>query len=1060
MRKTRDSAVNPAWFPWPNKVVCVLDILRNLPRSLLSDTQMEIITWGMMNLGIDDLPSISSLKDTFGGLQQRYGIRTTRREGALGHVYYTNSLADQICQEFSNPRVVSHLCAYPEDAGNKLEQAWQADRWLKEIEPALTTPMIRAHGHDFYIFEPTKLNDGRIVLPTRWFFRTKHENGKAVRHFFGQACKLEPVVTDQGPSGYIAVEHETLEIDARDLLFPFPRLVDTFHLDHLPDPRVMLGLCTVKEAGQGVLPWTHTQDPSLGNDWRVKSKGHRVEAMMMWLYCDDTSGNLSKKWNKHNSFLWTPAGLPRDMAQKQYNVHFLATSNIAPPLEMLDGVAADLEAAQRDGIWAWDVAAQELVLVFPIVLALLGDNPMQSEFACHIGLRGKFFCRACWVKGRDADDENGTVPQRTIIPDMSPVPRIGMMSGQLLPPKKRKARGLETLQQLADRARRFLAPTAMRNGEDTQRKLRSIFKTVQRVGGMSQAAKLHTAYGVKDTYQDSFIDRIATLTRKLTGSMASRQKKVDDLVATFPMDTLSPVWRIKGLDPHLDTPVEILHVVLLGFVKYFWRDAIARQNTDQKAVLIARLCSLNVSGLGSSKLVGQTLVQYSGSLTGRDFRVIAQVAPFVLYDLVPRECFDAWLALSQLVPLVWQPSIQNLEQHLVELNHRIKHFLLCTVKWTPRWFNKPKFHIIQHLAFHIRRFGPAILFATESFESFNGVIRDHSVHSNRHAPSRDIALGFGHYSRVRHLMSGGVVLSREPGESVQGSRHSRGGLSPPVNHRGLGMDPRVWCMAGPDALALVCTSGVRVNFVARQLGLSDPVHLPDSIPNPHLHQYLTCSSVTGHNGERVEVYSWVLTQKTRSPDSPIRVARVVEILQVYGTSQQLNGCADLILVLFHDVSQLAPTYMLPSLVPQEWGLISAKDLLCPVNVQHNCAMHKCDTSAQIPVRQENELTTTTRRAVCHKGRLDYVLNVGQLHDACHMTSFRVAPPFIDEDTAILTGAAREIDSRKRDDTSTAVLLGHGALRGRARASRSNGTATGLSSDIMQGSLRGSTSTSA
>jgi hypothetical protein len=34
-------------------------------------------------------------------------------------------------------------------------------------------------------------------------------------------------------------------------------------------------------------------------------------------------------------------------------------------------------------------------------VALLGDNPMQSEFACHIGLMGKFFCRMCWVKGFD-----------------------------------------------------------------------------------------------------------------------------------------------------------------------------------------------------------------------------------------------------------------------------------------------------------------------------------------------------------------------------------------------------------------------------------------------------------------------------------------------------------------------------------------------------------------------------------------------------------------------------------------------------------------------------------
>ena len=49
----------------------------------------------------------------------------------------------------------------------------------------------------------------------------------------------------------------------------------------------------------------------------------------MWLYCDDTSGNLSKKWNKHNSILFTAAGLPNDQAHLEYNVHFLATSNIA-----------------------------------------------------------------------------------------------------------------------------------------------------------------------------------------------------------------------------------------------------------------------------------------------------------------------------------------------------------------------------------------------------------------------------------------------------------------------------------------------------------------------------------------------------------------------------------------------------------------------------------------------------------------------------------------------------------------------------------------------------------
>lgn len=116
------------------------------------------------------------------------------------------------------------------------------------------------------------------------------------------------------------------------------------------------------------------------------------------------------------------------------------------------------------------------------------------------------------------------------------------------------------------------------------------------------------------------------------------------------------------MDPHQDTPVEVLHVVLLGFIKYFWRDLITNQiKADQKPLLIQRLNSYDVSGLGISKIGGETLVNYSGSLTGRDFRTISQVTPFVIYDLVPPDVFEAWLSLSKLVPLIYQPTIENID---------------------------------------------------------------------------------------------------------------------------------------------------------------------------------------------------------------------------------------------------------------------------------------------------------------------------------------------------------------------------------------------------------------
>ena len=120
-----------------------------------------------------------------------------------------------------------------------------------------------------------------------------------------------------------------------------------------------------------------------------------------------------------------------------------------------------------------------------------------------------------------------------------------------------------------------------------------------------------------------------------------------------------------GLNPHTDTPVEVLHTVLLGFVKYFWRDVIQHQlknNGTKKELLATRLTDLDVSGLGVSKLAGRTLVQYAGSLTGRDFRIIAQVAPFVLHDLVSTFCYETWLALSNLVPLIWQPKIPDIKR--------------------------------------------------------------------------------------------------------------------------------------------------------------------------------------------------------------------------------------------------------------------------------------------------------------------------------------------------------------------------------------------------------------
>ncbi|KAJ6632502.1 hypothetical protein B0H10DRAFT_2251960 [Mycena sp. CBHHK59/15] len=641
-----------------------------------SKKQNAEIHWAMLALELKDLPSDRVMDDIDKYPKKMCGVQSIRYSGKLGHVYYVNDLAALIAQvgQYTKP---------------SLSQAWQAKCWLNELDSDLTTPMIRIHKQDFFINKPTLLSNGIVCMPVRWFTRGKKT--------FARVWKMRWASETLRGHGWIIEGDHEFDVEASDFLVSFP----------------------------------------------VLSAGHRVLAFPIWLYCDDTSGNTSKKWNKHNSFLFAAAGIPRQYVHQESNIHFLATSNIAPPLEMLDGIVDQLtygsysKDCQNRGIWAGDSHYQELVLVIPSVLAMLGDNPMQSEFACHIGFKGRLFCQVCWVKGvpeqvddedEDEDEDEGNET------DGSGSDQSSISSG---PPgrkltdkgkKKHTKKKDELVLDMVSRIGQFMLSARLRSATETQKELRSQFKTAREVGGQAGFKRRKTESGIKDTFQGAFLDRIFAISSKKGRKKVQKQADIAALLCTFPDDITSPVWH---LNPHQDTPVEILHVILLGFVKYFSRDAVARVNKSDQDILIARLSSFN------------------------DFRTIIQVAPFVLQGLLPAEYIELWTSLSAVVTLVWQPHINDLDKHIVQLEAAIKHFLNCTCHLTLEWFNKPKFHVILHLPTHIRRFGPAMLFATEGFESFNVIIRSCSVHSNQHAPSHDIASRMAKGNHIRHLLSRG-----------------------------------------------------------------------------------------------------------------------------------------------------------------------------------------------------------------------------------------------------------------------------------------------------------------
>ncbi|KNZ51495.1 hypothetical protein VP01_392g6 [Puccinia sorghi] len=69
--------------------------------------------------------------------------------------------------------------------------------------------------------------------------------------------------------------------------------------------------------------------------------------------------------------------------------------------------------------------------------------------------------------------------------------------------------------------------------------------------------------------------------------------------------------------------------------------------------------------------------------------------------------------------------------------------------------------MLLHLPDSIKRFGPTSLFATEKIESYNGILRQASIHSNKQAPGRDIAITFANYSNLKHLLSNEMIYDEK-----------------------------------------------------------------------------------------------------------------------------------------------------------------------------------------------------------------------------------------------------------------------------------------------------------
>ena len=96
---------------------------------------------------------------------------------------------------------------------------------------------------------------------------------------------------------------------------------------------------------------------------------------------------------------------------------------------------------------------------------------------------------------------------------------------------------------------------------------------------------------------------------------------------------------------HRSTPVEVLHTVLLGPYKYLLRKTMQACSESQKREILALVSAFNYSGF--SGRLASNVTRFSNSFVGRDFKVWAQMAPFILKRYLSKSQLELWVALSE-----------------------------------------------------------------------------------------------------------------------------------------------------------------------------------------------------------------------------------------------------------------------------------------------------------------------------------------------------------------------------------------------------------------------------
>ncbi|KAJ7663620.1 hypothetical protein B0H17DRAFT_1162844 [Mycena rosella] len=523
------------------------------------------------------------------------------------------------------------------------------------------------------------------------------------------------------------------------------------------------------------------------------------------------------------------------------------------------------------------------------------DNPMQSEISAHIGGKGNCPCRKCQVGG--------------------------------------------TQQQKATNDEHIL--------EELQKQV--------------ELGCSGTETGVKDMYTQFWIEQLISRFKEMKRDEPNCP--VEEIRAELVQWSVEnrdkiygPFLTMKGFDPTKDTPIEILHTILLRIVKYIWHITHTPWSAEHKTTYTIRLQSTNTDGLSIHPIRSGYIMQYAGSLIGRQFKTLSQTNIFHVHGLVSDDEFQAWKASGELAALLWFPEIRNLADYRRDLKVAVANVLDIFATINPsKIVSKIKYHLLVHTDDDVVQFGPLVGLATELFESFNAVFRYCSILSNHLAPSRDIAIQLADQEGFKHGLTGGWWPS---GSDDHWEHAGRGVRDFMVQH------PILQKLVGWTEKKTVKQGDIRLIALKRgqkerdkcSLQSTNAVHAANYGLYTPASMWTKCVHVISESLEECFVASWVFSKSPVNLSSTIsgRISDILtdstEVFQIPSSRDEIYGMP--VLVRRHSEA--------------EFYIVPAENIKFKFNVQHDCRSAKFDAAGVRLRMQERVESDQTENYIPHK----------------------------------------------------------------------------------------------